>query len=95
MEEIEGVVEKVKEIIISKVKDVLYHQGRSIALMIQGEYTFCYTLLLKLKEELKEESSVFLAVPTTSREVVEEKLKDGSVKKTAVFKFIRWRFIPL
>jgi len=64
----------------------------TIFVMLQGEFTFCYLTLLELQ---KERVPVSLAIPTTERKVVEEKLPDGSVKKSSIFKFVQWRIIPL
>ena len=55
--------------------------GDYIGVMLQGEYTFCYVLFLKLI------SLVDIYVPVSRRNVVEN--PDGS--KTVKFKFDGWR----
>jgi len=57
--------------------------GDYIGVMLQGEYTFCYVLFLKLI------SLVDIYVPVSRRNVVEN--PDGS--KTVKFKFEGWRKI--
>lgn len=63
-----------------------------IFLNIQGEFSFCYEIL---KWIIKEGLNIRVVVPTTKREAVEEKQPDGTVKKTAVFKFVRWREVKI
>jgi hypothetical protein len=56
--------------------------------MMQGEFSLCYLLYEKLRN-----SGYKIAIPTTSREVIEETLPSGEVVKRSVFKFVRWRII--
>jgi len=55
-------------------------------LMLQGEFSLCYFLF-------REITGVRFVVPTTERISTEETLPDGSLRKTQVFRFVRWRII--
>jgi len=59
-----------------------------VIVMLQGEFSLCYSLFLKLKAYY-----VPIAVPTTERRVIEETKPDGSIVKKSVFKFVRWRIL--
>jgi len=61
-------------------------------LMLQGEFSVCYSLF---KERYTTFSGVRFVVPTTVRLSVipEETLPDGTVRKTQVFRFVRWRIV--
>jgi len=56
--------------------------------MIQGEFSLCYALFMLCKS-----NALPIAIPTTSRQVREKVLADGSVIKQATFKFVRWRIL--
>ena len=72
---------------IREVEDSNSHPEHyvKVHIMLQGEYTFCYLLLDTIRH-----TEWLMAIPTTER-VVEEKVVDGKVMKTSVFKFVRWR----
>ena len=55
---------------------------------IAGDFSLCSILY-------KEIGWQWLVFPTTEREVVEEKQEDGSVRRTAIFKFKNWRYLTL
>lgn len=57
---------------------------------IQGEYTL-FTLILA--ELIKHDPDIVkrIVFPTTQREVIEQVDANGATKKTAVFKFVKWR----
>jgi len=56
--------------------------------LLQGEFSLCYTLYPLLKQK-----GYNIYIPTTKREVVERIQPGGTVEKTAVFKFVRWRVL--
>ena len=57
--------------------------------MLQGEFSLCYMTY----EKLRREGFFKIALPTTSREAVEETTSTGETIKKSVFRFIRWRII--
>ncbi len=95
LEEVERKAFDYTKLIERKINDILYNQGRPVAICLQGEYTFCYILYEQLKDIAKGESNIFLAVPTTASGNKGGGHPRRGVKKTSVFKFVRWRFIPL
>lgn len=56
---------------------------------IAGEFTLSYLLY----EYIRVNTTAFIAIPTTERRTVEEMLPDGSIRKTSIFEFVRWRYI--
>ncbi len=65
----------------------LKKKGSELNIMLQGEFTFCYLL----RDCLSGKWNFY--IPTTERKVIEKHKEDGSVEKTAVFQFVRWRKI--
>lgn len=63
--------------------------GDKIYLMLQGEFSICYNVVLWLSQQA--DISLILAIPTTKRETIESQKEDGSVEKRVVFKFVKWR----
>jgi len=59
-------------------------------LMLQGEFSICYTLFTERTTTFR---GIRFVVPTTERVTQEEMLPDGTVRKTQVFQFVRWRII--
>lgn len=56
------------------------------AVMCQGEFTLVYALVNKLKEQ-----GIPVVAACSERKTVEEKLPDGSITKTSVFEFVKFR----
>ncbi len=56
------------------------------AVLVQGEFTICYSVIRKLKEQ-----GVKCLAACSARESIEERQADGSVRKASVFKFCRFR----
>lgn len=83
--EVEDVGDELIQKLISQVGKL---KGTNI--LVQGEYTLTFYLVLKLTEL---GAKCFTA--TTKREVVENKMPDGSVKKESIFKFVQFRQYPL
>ena len=54
--------------------------------MVQGEFVFTYRLVSELKA-----AGILALAGCTDRKVFEEKQPDGTVKKTSVFEFTRFR----
>lgn len=67
-------------------------EEEEVFLMMQGEFSLCYTLFIRL---LMSWEKITVVVPTTERIVKEEITPSGEVKKTSTFKFVRWRNIKL
>lgn len=57
-------------------------------IMLQGEFSLCKLVFDKLHKE-----NVKWAFPTTDRKVIEKINEDGTVTKTSVFQFVRWRLM--
>lgn len=79
-------IEKIALENFKKIREIAVREGadkNSIYVMLQGEFSYCYTLFHSIR------NLFLIAIPTTER-VVEEK-PDGS--KVSVFKFVRWRFL--
>ena len=72
---------------IVKLREFEIWNGNRYAIYfnIQGEFAATYLLQHALFRQL--------AFPTTERVVIEEEQADGTLKKTAIFKFIAWRII--
>lgn len=87
-----------KDEVYSLVEDVYYKIRKTVAPLateadiyfnVQGEYAFTFLLLHLLYSEGVDVNK--FVWPTTER-VTEEKIQpDGTVVKTQVFKFVRWR----
>lgn len=56
---------------------------------IQGEYSLFFFVIIELVKNNCDLSRIVF--PTTRREVIEEVDANGATKKTAVFKFVKWR----
>ena len=83
-EEVENIARKY----VYKIGEAIIKHNFSVRhnyIMLQGEYSFCYTLAFLLRDSI---SDFTFAIPTTERTVVE---KDGV--KSSVFKFVKWRFV--
>ncbi len=59
------------------------------AVFVAGEYSLAVPVMVKLQSE-----GFRCVAATTQREVVEQALPDGSVEKTTVSRFVRWREVP-
>lgn len=57
------------------------------AVMCQGEFTLVYALVSKLKEQ-----GITVLAACSQRKTVEEKKPDGSIEKTSIFEFVRYRY---
>ncbi len=79
---------------LKHLRNIINNTEGEIYLCLQGEYTFCYELLLKIQSS-KDLADIKLAIPTTERKVVEKVKEDGSVEKTTTFDFCRWREIAI
>ena len=66
-------------------------QNSELNLLLQGEFSFCYTLFKTLREDSKREWNFY--IPTTERKVVEKINPDGTTMKISEFQFVRWRKI--
>jgi hypothetical protein len=64
--------------------------GNRDIVMVQGEMTSTYLTVRRIKQKLTI-YNVHCVAATSRREVVEETLPDGSVRKTAVFRHVRFR----
>ena len=56
------------------------------AVLVQGEFTVCYSVIRKLKER-----NIICLAACSAREAVEEKKEDGSVRKESIFRFCGFR----
>ncbi len=56
------------------------------AVMCQGEFTLVYSVIRRLQRQ-----GVLCLAACSERRTIEEKQPDGSVKKTAIFAFSRFR----
>ncbi|UYO61632.1 hypothetical protein LNN31_12665 [Acetobacterium wieringae] len=56
------------------------------AVLCQGEFSLAFAVVKKLKEQ-----GIIVLSATSQRVAVEEKNKDGTVNKTAYFKFVNFR----
>lgn len=72
---------------VANAEMLLYPEKVDVYLMVQGEFSFCYSLVSAMRWTCR------IVIPTTKREAVEEIQPDSSVKKTTIFKFVRWREI--
>ena len=79
---------------LENIKDIANSTEGQIYLCLQGEYTFCYELLLKINSS-KDLDNIKLAIPTTERNVIEKLKEDGTVEKVATFDFCQWRELPI
>ena len=77
------------------IEEALAQKGDDdlLFLFLAGEFSVCYNIIQTLVHKGLDDE-IFLVVPTTRREVVEEPQADGSVKKTVRFKFVKWRVLP-
>jgi len=71
-----------------QVEGIKIEQGTRPFIMLQGEFSLCYLLYEKLRN-----GGYKIAIPTTSREVIEETTSTGEVVKKSIFRFVRWRII--
>jgi hypothetical protein len=69
-----------------------YIENKDVYLMIQGEFSLCYSLYRILLEN-PEYNRVKLVIPTSERKLIERVKDDGTYEKTAVFEFVKWREI--
>lgn len=76
-------IELIKSIADKKLKNDIYAK---IYLSMQGEYSLCYSIILKLHKYIAD--SIYLAIPQSKRNVVES---NGT--KTVKFDFIKWLII--
>lgn len=53
---------------------------------LQGENSVCYYVFNVLSKE-----KINFVFPVIEKKIIEKKLKNGSVKKTTIFNFVRWR----
>ncbi len=82
---------KLSRSVLDEIDRIIKEKGK-IYLMLQGEFSFCYAMFIRLLS-LMDFEKVILVVPTTERIVKEEITPSGEVKKTSTFKFVRWREI--
>lgn len=66
--------------------------GNEFNIMLMGEQFFCDVMKQVLKENFNNDIWHFYYT-TTERKVVEKQKEDGTVEKTAIFEFVRWRTI--
>jgi hypothetical protein len=64
--------------------------GSNNVILIQGEAVSTY-MVAKFVHERYSLYGTFCVAATSRRETIEEKLNDGSIKKTAIFKHVRFR----
>jgi hypothetical protein len=85
------VEEQAKNLLREILKKVEPDDDVSVAL--QGEFTLCYILadLIRRWNEGPLGPVIRILIPTTEEKVMKKAQQDGSVKKTTVFKFVRWR----
>ncbi|MCR4611984.1 MAG: hypothetical protein K5644_08820 [Lachnospiraceae bacterium] len=76
--------EDVDKIVEDYYKKVLEYDNPTV--MVQGEFTFTYRLVSKLKEK-----GLNVLASCTQREVEIVDNPDGTVNKTSIFKFVRYR----
>ncbi|MCR5667353.1 MAG: hypothetical protein K6G01_11075 [Eubacterium sp.] len=56
------------------------------AVLVQGEFTLCYSLIKKLRKE-----NIRCLAACSTRNVIEKTQSDGSIKRESVFEFCRFR----
>jgi hypothetical protein len=59
-------------------------------LLLQGESTSTFQIVRFMQKKYSLTGTICVAA-TSRRETIEEKLNDGSIKKTAIFKHVRFR----
>lgn len=69
-------------------RDVLFRFLKDYAFHVAGEFTLFYYLVELLKTYRSE-----VVIATTERRTIEKVKEDGTVEKTTVFEFVRWRSI--
>jgi hypothetical protein len=69
-----------------------YIENGNVYLMMQGEFSLCYSLYRILLDN-PEYNRVKLVIPTSERRVVEKVKDDGTYEKVATFEFVKWRQI--
>ncbi len=90
-------VEKLVEDNIEKIFEIAKQNEKqdekaSIYLMLQGEFSYCYIMMKKLQEKMREKGvDIKFAIPTTER-IVQENEKGEKISK---FQFQRWREIDI
>lgn len=82
-----GSTEEIRELALQNAKKILaVAPADQLVVMVMGEFSYSYHVAKILLGE-----GAMVVVATTKREAIEEKLPDGSVRKTNIFKHVQFR----
>lgn len=82
----EEIVAKGARKLVHDLIDYVKHRQSKAIVLCQGEMTFTYAVVKRLKEE-----GIAVVAACSERKVKEEQMEDGTTKKTAVFDFVQFR----